>query len=465
MNTRWKNLADDLSQSKDFVDAKATLLKVLTDASRKITGVKDAASSEIRARFLSEVDEIGKLRGRPLYYPAVTSGLGNGPLLELLDGSVKYDMITGIGINFLGHSHPIYMEEAVHSATCDVMQGNLQPGRESSDLMKAVLSRVGKGSRLRHGWIACSGTMVNEIAIKIIRQKKNPATKVLAFRDCFAGRSTTMQEITDNPAYREGQPVYGEVAYLPFFDPAAGLEASVGATLGELKSQLEKHPGKFACLMIEPVQGEGGFLHAPREWYVKVFEAARNAGLAIWADEIQTFVRTGELFAYQKLGLNEYIDVCTIGKLLQSCMVLYSEEFNPKPGLVAGTFSGSTIAMRAARRTIEFLESGGYFGPQGKIEKLSDRFRTGLDRLAATTCKGLVGERRVFGGMIAFTAFDGKMDSIKKLVMRMFDLGVMAYTCGHGPYFVRFLPPLGAMSEAQVDEVVSIVERAVTETK
>jgi acetylornithine/N-succinyldiaminopimelate aminotransferase len=307
--------------------------------------------------------------------------------------------------------------------------------------------------------------MVNEIAIKIIRQKKNPATKVLAFRDCFAGRSTTMQEITDNPAYREGQPVYGEVAYLPFFDPAAGLEASVGATLGELKSQLEKHPGKFACLMIEPVQGEGGFLHAPREWYVKVFEAARNAGLAIWADEIQTFVRTGELFAYQKLGLNEYIDVCTIGKLLQSCMVLYSEEFNPKPGLVAGTFSGSTIAMRAARRTIEFLESGGYFGPQGKIEKLSDRFRTGLDRLAATTCKGLVGERRVFGGMIAFTAFDGKMDSIKKLVMRMFDLGVMAYTCGHGPYFVRFLPPLGAMSEAQVDEVVSIVERAVTETK
>src|SRR5690606_35365430 len=100
-----------------------------------------------------------------------------------------------------------------------IMQGNLQPGYEAATLLSTLLSKVGRGSRLKHGWITTCGTMANELALKSIRQKKSPATKILAFQDCFAGRSTAMQEVTDNPAYRQGQPVYGEVYYLSFYDP------------------------------------------------------------------------------------------------------------------------------------------------------------------------------------------------------------------------------------------------------
>src|SRR6185312_4748864 len=115
------------------------------------------------------------------------------------------------------------------------------------------------GSRLKHGWLTTCGTMANENAIKIIRQKKFPATKILAFKDCFSGRSMLMAEITDNPGYRQGLPTYGEVYYLSFYDPKLGLDGSIQRTLGEMREHLARYSGKFCTLMIELILGEGGF--------------------------------------------------------------------------------------------------------------------------------------------------------------------------------------------------------------
>jgi 4-aminobutyrate aminotransferase-like enzyme len=353
------------------------------------------------------------------------------------------------------------MAEMIDAIPSALMQGNLQPGLEAKECIAAVLKRVGPGSRLRHGWLMCSGTMVNEVALKIIRQKKQPATKVMAFEDCFAGRSTAMQEITDNPGYRQGQPTYGEVHYLPFYSPAKGLAASLGATLGQLRQHTTRFPGRFAALMLELIQGEGGFNSAPKEWYVRVFEEAKKQGMAIWADEIQTFGRTGELFAYQTLDLAEHIDVVTIGKMLQACMVLYTEEFNPKPGLVAGTFAGSSVALRAARRTVELLSEGGFLGKEGRINHLSARFVAGLEKLKSGTCKGRLGEIRAVGGMIAFAPFGGTLDEVKATLMKLYELGAVAFYCGHGPYLVRMLPPLGVMTDQDVDDAISLIEKAI----
>ncbi len=450
-----------LRKSPRFLSAKKELLAAIFEGSSKLKGVKPCASSpELREAYLKEIREFCQDRGRDLYFPFLASGLGNGPLIELLDGSVKFDMITGIGINFFGHSHPAMIEEMIDGLPSDVMQGNLEPGIEMKAVLTAVLAQVGAGSRLKHGWLMCSGTMVNEVALKIIRQKKFPATKVLAFKDCFAGRSTAMQEITDNPSYRQGQPVYGEVHYLPFYNPKIGLEASIDATLNAMRELLVRYPDKFATLMIELIQGEGGFQYAPRDFYVRVFEEAKKYGLAIWADEIQSFGRTGEMFAYQKFFLNEYMDVVTLGKMLQSCMVLYTEEYNPQAGLVAGTFSGSTAALRTARRVIELLSEGGYLGKEGKIEQLSSRFTQQLEKISLTSCKGMIQEIRAIGGMIAFAPFSGTMNEVKSVLMRLFDHGVVAFYCGHGPYFIRMLPPLGVMTQDDVDRVCSYIEAA-----
>jgi len=454
---------DLLRSSGRYLAAKRELAESILEASAKTRCVKNKVSPAARENYLKEIQEFVGDRGRELYFPFLGSGLGSGPFTELADGSVKFDMITGIGVHFFGHTHPAFLSEMIDALSADVMQGNLEPGIEVRNLLQALLARVGPGSRLAHGWAMCSGTMVNEAALKMIRQKKAPATKVMAFRDCFAGRSTAMQEITDNPSYRQGQPVYGEVYYLPFYDPKLGLAASTTATLREMKDLVTRYPDKFAALMIELVQGEGGFQFAPREYYVAIFEEAKRSGLAIWADEIQTFGRTGELFAYQKFGLNEYMDVVTVGKMLQACVVLYTAEYNPKAGLIAGTFVGSTVALRTARRVLELLDEGGYLGKEGRIEKLSKRFVERLQELQKGSCSGMILEIRAIGGMIAFAPFDGTMNDVKSLLMRLFDLGVIAFYCGHGPYFIRLLPPLGAMTEENVDQVCNLIETGIIE--
>ena len=463
MSSDFRTHSRSLLQSARYIAAKKELLQAIAEASAQVHQIKPSHSEDIRKQYLNTIQEFQKDRGRELYYSFLSSGLGSGPFVELEDGSVKYDMITGIGVNFFGHSNPKLMNEMLDGISSDVYQGNLQPGHEAAELLKVLLPKVGAGCRLKHGWLTTCGTMANEIALKIIRQKNAPATKILAFQDCFAGRSTAMQEITDNPKYREGQPVYGEVYYLPFYNSKLGLSGSIDATLGRMKEYVTRYPGKFAAVMIELVQGEGGFNFAPREYYVRVFEEAKKAALAIWIDEIQTFGRTGELFAYQKLELNEYVDVVTAAKMLQAAVVLYTPEYNPKAGLVAGTFTGTSIGLRAARKALEILDQEGYLGKEGKIEKLSSRFAKNLTRMAEGSCRGMLGEWRNIGGMVALTPFDGTMDDVKAVLMKLYDLGLVAFYCGHGPYLIRMLPPLGAMVDGDVDKVCELIETALSQ--
>lgn len=453
----------NLKQSSRYLSAKKEMLEAILEASRSLRSVRGAVSPAAGEAYSVALREFMHHRGRELYFPYLSSGLGSGPFVELIDGSVKYDMISGIGINFFGHSHPELMSEMIDAVSADTMQGNLQPGVEASEILRLLLTKVGPKSRLNRGWLTTCGTMANELALKIIRQKKTPATKILAFKDCFCGRSTAMQEITDNPGYRQGQPTYGEAHHVSFYDPKLGLQKSIDRTLGEMRELFTRFPDKFAAVMFEIVQGEGGFNFAPREFYVALFEEAKKAGLAIWADEIQTFGRTGEYFAFQKFDIAEYIDVATVAKMLHVGSALFAEDFNPKPGLIAGTFSGATTAHRTGRRTLELLESEGFMGPEGKTEKLSRYFVSRLKQLNETTCKGMITDVRAVGGMIAFQGLDGSMDLTKNVLMKLFDLGVVAFYCGHGPYLIRMLPPFGAMSETDIDGVCEILCKTLCE--
>jgi 4-aminobutyrate aminotransferase-like enzyme len=266
-----------------------------------------------------------------------------------------------------------------------------------------------------------------------------------------------MQELTDNPKYREGQPTYGEVVHLPFFNEALGLESSVQQVLEKIRWHIERYPTQFAGITMELVQGEGGFRFAPKAFYERIFEEAKKHGLAIWIDEVQTFGRTGEYFAFQKFGLEKWVDVVTVGKMLQACATLYSHEYNPKPGLVAGTFSGSTVALKTAFRTLRLLEQEGHLGNEGRTAKLSALFR---ERLLRTQKKlpGKIGQVRVVGGMVAYEPSPGTLEHCKLVLTRLFDAGVVAFYCGHGPYLIRMLPPLGAMTEDHVNRVCDLIE-------
>ena len=406
-------------------------------------------------------DEAGKYRGRPLFYQFVGTGAGRGPYVEIEDGSVKLDLINGIGVHMFGHGHPKIRAASLRGALSDVVtQGNLEPNLEYSLLGKRMVELAGKKSRIKYCWLTTCGTMANENALKMARQKNTPARLIVAMENSFAGRSTMMAEVTDNPAYKQGLPNYNEVLRIPWFksnDPRSSETA-----LRKLKEHVAANEKNIACFSFEPMLGEGGYRVAPREYFLPMLEFCKEKHIAVWVDEVQTFMRTGELFAFETLDIGQYVDIVTVAKTLQVGAILYTEEYNPQPGLVAGTFSGSSAALAAGLESLRMVTEEGYFGKGGKIEKIHREFVGMLNRLNETTCKGLLQEAGGLGLMIAVTPLDGTKDAVTKLLYTLYKNGLVAFSCGRDPYRLRFLVP-AVMESRDIELAGKIIEKSVLE--
>ena len=247
--------------------------------------------------------------------------------------------------------------------------------------------------------------------------------------------------------------------------------ASTEQSVRRLRDLIARYPKQHACFVMELVQGEGGFNVAPREHLAALMEVCREASIPVWVDEIQTFGRTTQMFAFETLGLGEFIDVATIGKMAQVCACLFTAEINPKPGLLAGTFMASTSAFHVGKRALEIMRDGGYYGHDGKIARLHQAFREhagdlirrrpehfpvvhdAIGRTQRELCGGI-------GGMMRLTPLGGVKAKIDGLLKVLFDEGVIALSCGHGPYHLRFLPPIAVMEGGQFKEVFAILERS-----
>jgi acetylornithine/N-succinyldiaminopimelate aminotransferase len=437
-----------------------SLVKEVSTLSQSITGIRPP-NPEFVANGKKYLDHTAQVRGRPLVYSYIGSGAGRGAYVELEDGSVKLDLINGIGIHLFGHAHPRITAAAVRGGLCDIVnQGNLQPNREYSEILDLLTGFAAKNSKLKYGWLSTCGSMANENALKICRQKKSPARMVLSFKNAFAGRSTMMAELTDNPAYKQGLPEYHEILRLPFYEK--NDPQSTEKTLRILKEHVAKHEGNISTFCFEPMLGEGGYQAAPQAFFVPLLDFCKQNGIPVWADEVQTFTRTGEFFAFETLGLGSYVDVCTIAKTAQIGATLYTEEFNPKPGLISGTFSGSSAALTAGAEILKMLRDGNYLGPQGRIIEIHKKFIGMLNSLNETTCKGLVQDAGGMGLMIAFTPLDGKKETVDKLLKKLFEKGLIAFSCGKDPVRVRFLVP-ACIEDRDIEVAKNILEAALQE--
>ncbi len=449
----------DIKESPEVQNLITQLVNSVAKLNSRLEGIQPAQEA-FKEAGKSKVDLAGLFRGRPLHYPYMGTGAGRGPFVELEDGSVKLDLINGIGIHLMGHAHPRIMKAAVRGALSDVVtQGNLQPNNEYRLITEKLVKLAGKNSRLKYAWLATCGTMANENALKLARQKKSPSRMILAFKDAFAGRSTMMAVLTDNPAYKVGLPEYGEVLRIPFYDkhdPHSGEK-----TLAALKEHIANHANDISCFSFEPMLGEGGYQAAPREFFIPLLQLCREKKIAIWADEVQTFTRTGELFAFETLGLGEYIDICTIAKTAQVGATLYTEEYNPKPGLIAGTFSGSSASLTVGMEILDMLQEG-FLGPQGRILKIHQRFIDGFNQMNAKTCKGQVSDAGGLGLMIAFTPFEGKKEQVDSFLKKLYNNGVIAFPCGKDPVRARFLVP-AIIQDQEIDLALQIIEKTILE--
>ncbi|MCH2137644.1 MAG: aminotransferase class III-fold pyridoxal phosphate-dependent enzyme [Phycisphaerales bacterium] len=428
------------------------------------TGITEPSSPQ---PLQSTLDTLAAVRGRGAFLPFIGTGQGWGPFVQCEDGSVKLDMVTGIGVHGFGHGDDTTLRIMLEAATQDtVMQGNLQCNADAVAFMSRLLEQACQGnSRLAHVFPCCSGAVANENALKVCMQKTGGAPRVLAFAHNFSGRTTTMSQISDSPGVRQGIALNLQVDYLPYEDPT-DREGSLDRTMTALQQALSRYPGQHACVVLEPVQGEGGFNPATSAFLRPVLEAARAAGVPVLFDEVQTFGRTEQMFRQHVLGVEDLVDVLTVGKMSQVCATLYADDFNPAPGLLSGTFIGSTAGLRVGASFIERLASGGYYGSDGRIATLHEHFRTRGTAMMADLpaafpevagAGGPIGLVGGCGGMMRLTPFGGDKAKVIELVKSCLDAGVLLFFCGHGPFHLRMLPPVGVLEQSHLDTAMDVI--------
>lgn len=445
-------IADTLRNDPRIAQAKALIQDAVQSIQKGITGIRPP-NPALKVNYDTLLASFAECRGSKLWYPYLGSGIGNGCLVELLDGSIKYDLICGIGPHYLGHSHPALVVSSIDAAISDtIMQGHLQQNVDTVELSAHLI----KLSGMDHCFLTSSGAMANENALKIAFQCRYPAHRILAFEHCFAGRTLALSQITDKPAFREGLPDTIMVDYIPFFNATSPKESTENA-VAVLKQHLARHPKQYAAMIFELIQGESGFYPGSHEFFRALMEILKEHHISIIADEVQTFGRTPALFAFQHFGLSDYVDVVTIGKLSQVCATLFKKDHRPRAGLLSQTFTGSTSAIRASRVILDHLMQGGYFGENGKIMQIHAHFARNLNAIAQRH-PNLIHGPFGFGAMIAFTPFDGDLQKSTKFAHDLFEAGVISFIAGTNPTRIRFLVPAGTITSHDIDAVTKIVE-------
>ncbi len=469
-DTMTVTVGEQLRQDPAIVSAIETIVDRVRAHAEQITDVRPG-QPELKVTYDDLLQRAGAVKGRPLLYPSLNSGAGNGALVELADGSVKWDMITGIGVHFLGHAHPeVIRAQAVAALGGTTKHGNLQSGFGAYEFGERLVSLASRNSRIRHAFMTTSGAMANESALKVCYQKHFPASRVIAFEHCFMGRSVTMAQIGDSHAGREGIPLSTQVDYMPFWsdeaaERAGGATKYIDKAVARLQQYVDRYPRMHACFIFELVQGEGGFNAGNRDYFRALMECCKANNIAVWDDEIQCFGRTERLFAYEMYDLGEYVDVLTVGKMTQACTVLFTEDYNPKAGLLSGTFTGSTVDFTVGSALLDVLTSGDHYGPDGAFARHHAAFRRQVAELRGRHPEWFPGSGEVaggVGGMMRFTPFGGDKAKVMKLCRAAYDEGVVLFYCGHGPYHVRMLPPLPVMRFEDWPRVFSVIERAMS---
>lgn len=434
-----------------IVQARKLVLEAIQEHQKKISAVRPPDPNLVE-KYQQALQSFTDLRGSKLWFPYIGSGLGNGGLVELADGSVKYDFVCGIGPHYFGHSHPLMTEAAFNASLSDtIMQGNLQ---QNGDAL-ALMQHLSKASGLPHCFLSTSGAMANENALKIAFQKRFPATRILAFERCFVGRTLTLSQITDKPMYREELPKTVDVDYIPYLD-WTDPQGSTKRAVETLKKHLHRYPKQHAVMIFEMVQGEGGFHAGSHEFFVALIEVLKTEGILVFDDEVQCFGRLSHLFAFQHFGLQDFVDIVSIGKLSQVCATLFTDQVNPKPGLLSQTFTAAASAIHGGQAVLDELQKGNYYGPQGKIAKMSHYFIHKMSEFSKQHPHLMQGPFGL-GSMLAFTPLDGSPEKVNHFVHELFAAGVMTFVAGQHPTRCRMLIPVGAITEKDIDKAFEII--------
>jgi 4-aminobutyrate aminotransferase/(S)-3-amino-2-methylpropionate transaminase len=405
-------------------------------------------------------------RGVATAMPFFAAKAENAELWDI-EGRRYIDFAGGIAVLNTGHRHPKVMaavdgqlERFTHTAFQVVAY-------DSYIELAERLNRLAPGAFEKKTIFFTTGAEALENAVKIARHSTG-RTAVIAFSGAFHGRTNLTMAMTGKvQPYKVGGPFPAEIYHAPFPNPLHGVSVDEALRHLELLFKADVDPARTAAMVIEPVQGEGGFYVAPKEFLQALRRLCDEHKIVFIADEVQSGIaRTGRMFAIEHSGVAP--DIIAAAKSLAggfplSAVIGRAEIMDSvPPGGLGGTYAGSPIAAAAGNAVLEVIAEEKLLERAEKLGKrLTDRL-TAMSRKNRFSC---IGDVRGLGAMVAFELVKDRASNepdaelTKKVAAKAQENGLILLSCGVYGNVLRILVPLTA-GDAIVDEGLDIIEKS-----
>ncbi|CAH2461679.1 4-aminobutyrate transaminase [Bacillus mycoides] len=397
-----------------------------------------------------------------------------GAIITDVDGNELIDFAGGIGMQNVGHCHPKVVKAIQDQVESSIHSCFHVAPYESYITLAERLNELTPGDFKKKTMFANSGAEAVENAVKIAR-KATGRSAIVSFERAYHGRTLLTMSLTSKvKPYKHGfGPFVSEVYKLPY---PYYYRAEEGLTPEEVDAQILAYFERFmleevasdniAAIILEPLQGEGGFIVPTTTFMQGVRNICDKYGIIMIADEIQTgFARTGSLFAMDHFGVAP--DLMTFSKSIAAGMPLSAITGRadlmdaPGPGQLGGTFSGSPAACAAALAVLDVIEEENLVNRAVEIgERMMEVFNSWKDKYE------LIGDVRGLGAMTAIELVKDKetkepaAEEVKAIMKETHSKGVITISAGIYSNVLRFLPPL-VITDEQLEEGLTILEAAI----
>ena len=406
-------------------------------------------------------------RGVSTATPIFAARAENAELWDV-EGKRFVDFAGGIAVLNTGHRHPkiiaaVEKQLALYTHTAFQVVA-YEPYIELAEKLNALAPFKGPAKTI----LFTTGAEATENAVKLARAATGRSA-VIAFAGGFHGRTMLTMAMTGKtlPYKRKFGPMPAEVFHLPF--PVAEHGVTVAETLRALEFifRADVEPDRVAAIIIEPVQGEGGFYEAPVELLVALRRICDQHGILLIADEVQSgFGRTGKMFGIEHSGVEP--DMITIAKSMAGGFPLSGIVGRTaimdaaEPGGLGGTYAGSPIACAAALAVLDVFAEEKLLARSNAI---GERIKARLTKIAARNDVVPIAAIRGHGAMIGFDivkgrgAYEADADATKRVTTAALGEGLILLSCGVFGNVIRILVPL-TVSDAVLDEGLDKLEKA-----
>ena len=417
---------------------------------------------------------------------AVPNGLGKatdvvveraeGALVHDVDGNTFIDFVGGIGALAVGHCPPPVVQAMHEEAQKLIHMGSLVGTYESYVRLCELLNEITPGTFAKKTLLANSGAEAVENAVKAARAyTKRPA--VICFEGAYHGRTLLTLSLTSKYSlFKKGVgPFASEIIRLPMpnvYRAPDGVSPEQCVNWGiqqlELAFTAQVDPAEVAAIIIEPVQGEGGFIPVPPRFLRRIRELCDQHGIVMIADEVQCgFGRTGKLFAMEHYGL--VADIVVTAKSLGAGMPVSAITGRADimdathVGGMGGTYGGNPLTCVAAIAAIEMIRQPAFLS---RADRIGTILRETLDGWKSR--HPLIGDVRGLGSMMLIELVKDRAtkqpapDETLAVIKSACRQGVIAMRAGLFTNGIRFLPPL-VITDEQLREGLGVIERSLSE--